>query len=327
MATVIPLSDGLASEVIQRFGHSVSPVLDDPSCQRFVVPALRGLIAYRESWHCAVALGDPMCADGSELPMVERFRRFNADRGRATMVAVAGPELAAACANDGWGAIECGEELIYDPRIDPTGGRAGRELRKKVRRAEVAGVTVDEYRGPPVSDEHEAAALAWLKGRRGLQVYVAPLTLLGTDRRRRRLVAHHGGSVAGLLQLCRLEAHRGWTIEHLFAVPGAPAGTSELLVTRAFALVASEGCAFVSFGPSPPEHLGQMSGLSATWRAVGRAALAVAQRAFVFEGLSHYRHKFGPRVVEPRFLLVHPARLGLTQLLGLLSAFHVSLWW
>jgi lysylphosphatidylglycerol synthetase-like protein (DUF2156 family) len=326
MASVIPMADGVASEVVQRFGSSISHVLDDPSCQRFVVPALRGLIAYRDVGRAAVAFGDPMGAPNVALPMLERFRNFNTARGRSTVVAVASPSLAMECGADGWGAVECGEELIFDPRHDPTAGPAGRELRKKVRRASADGVEVDEYLGPPQNPEQEAAAHAWLSKRQGLQVYVAPVALLGPDRRRRRFVARRKGQVVGLLQLCRLEAHRGWTIEHLLAVPGAPPGTSEVLVTRMFVVLGQEGCTFVTFGPSPPEHVGQIRGLAWPWQLVGWAVLALARRAFVFDGILHYRRKFGPCAVEPRYLLVHPPRLGITQLIGLVGAFHISVW-
>jgi hypothetical protein len=97
-------------------------------------------------------------------------------------------------------------------------------------------------------------------------------------------------------------------------------------VTSVFAALGHEGCRLITFGPSPPEHVGPMRGLAWRWQLVALATLGLARRAFVFDGVVHYRRKFGPCAVEPRFLLVDPPRLGITQLFGLIGAFHISFW-
>ena len=58
----------------RRFGGTVSNVLSDPACRRFSTPDLEGLIGYRTSMGCHVAIGDPIA------PQAQAAARAGGDR-------------------------------------------------------------------------------------------------------------------------------------------------------------------------------------------------------------------------------------------------------
>ncbi|HZO14832.1 MAG TPA: phosphatidylglycerol lysyltransferase domain-containing protein, partial [Polyangiaceae bacterium] len=263
------------------------------------------------------------------VELAEQFRMSRAERGLSVVFACASETLAARLVDREYASVEFGEELVFDPRRDPQAGRRGRELRKKVARAERSGVEVCEYLAgvdtPRIEPAMEQVVRRWLAGRRGLQTYVAPLLLFAESRGRRWFYARHGREIVGVLSLVRLDAHHGWLMEHLLAVPEAPQGTTETLVARVFAALGTEDCAWCSFGPSTLPRLAHMHGLGRCSELMARAIFGLAGRLCDFRSHARYRQKFQPVSSQRRFLLFHPRRFGLRELSGLSRAFNFSL--
>jgi lysylphosphatidylglycerol synthetase-like protein (DUF2156 family) len=327
--TALGLDENLGA-LVQRYGCSVSHVVVDPTCERFTAPGINGLIPFRRGFRCLVGIGDPVCDPRHADELTERFRRRCAADGLSTVFAVASEGFTARAVAGGYAAVEFGEELIFDPRRDPQAGARGRELRKKVRRAERASVTVEEHRGGPddwvTERSMEAVARNWVRLRRGPQVFITPALLFTERTGRRWFCARCGEQMVGLLSLVRVDARAGWVFEHLMALPAAPQGVTELLVTTALAVLGREGCGFATFGPSTRARLGRMHRVGWYSEAVGRAVFNSASRWFHLQSLSRYRRKFQEAAVEPSYLLFHPT-LGLCEATGLLRAFNVTLRW
>src|SRR5262249_20299456 len=134
----------VASLVVQ-LGGPVAHALLDWRYLVFRAPDVEGAVGYRESWGCAVALGDPVCC-AADLPLLAaRFREHCAAHRRDTVYAGGSARLSAVVCRQGGAAVQFGETLIFDPRRDPQAGSRGRELRKKVARARREGVVVQEY--------------------------------------------------------------------------------------------------------------------------------------------------------------------------------------
>jgi lysylphosphatidylglycerol synthetase-like protein (DUF2156 family) len=287
------------------------------------------LIPYRKSLRCLVAIGDPVCDERHADQLAESFRLSCARRGWSTVFAAVSERFAERCVARGYAAVEFGEEHIIDPRRDAAAGAAGRELRKKLNRAQRAGVTVDEYvpYDAVVEASMEAVAREWLSARRGMQVFVSPLYLFAERGGRRWFHAQREGVPVGVLTLVRLDRLDGWLIEHLLATPHAPQGTTELLVTTALAALGEEGCGYATFGPAVLPRLGRLQGLRRASEAIGRAVFDAAGRILHIESLARFRQKFQPLRAEGSHLLFHPPRIGLCETTGLLRAFNVSLKW
>jgi lysylphosphatidylglycerol synthetase-like protein (DUF2156 family) len=313
--------------LVRRYGSSVAHVVSDPECAQFRVLGIDGLIPYRRGFRCLVGIGDPISDPAFSDELAEAFRLHCARHGLSTVFAATGARFSAACVARGYAAVEYGEELIFDPRRDPQAGAAGRELRKKINRATRAGVTAREESGDPGARERiGAVAQAWLGARRGPQVFISPI-LVGDERVRRRwFVAQREAQTVGALSLIRLDTRDGWALEHLMAIPGAPQGTTELLVVRALAALGEEGCGFATFGPSTLSQLGKMVRVGQYGELCARAVFGAAARLFQFDSLARYRRKFQAIASEPSYLLFHPSHFGLHEATGLLRAFNVFRW-
>jgi lysylphosphatidylglycerol synthetase-like protein (DUF2156 family) len=316
--------DVMMTTLMQRFGGPVSHVLGDPGCSRFTVPGIEGVIPYRSSPRCRVAIGDPVCAEERGDALAERFR-LACERARcSTVYAAASERFAARCVARGYGAIEFGLEQIFDPRRDPTAGRAGREVRKKVHRAVRDGVAVHEMaelESAAIVEEMRAVACEWLTARHGLQMYITPLGDLEHRRGRRAFYALAAGRMVGVLTLVRMDARHGWVFEHLLPRPGAPVGTSELLITHALGVLGDEGITHATFGPAARAHLGRIYSLPSPSIVIGRWVFDTAARLFRLESQLRFREKFQVARREASYLLFFPPRLGLFQVVGLLRAF------
>jgi lysylphosphatidylglycerol synthetase-like protein (DUF2156 family) len=303
-----------------RYGGCSSNVVRDPSCPLFSHAEIEGVIAYRSSLGCVVGIGDPICAP-DEMAALERA--FRAQR-RNVIYSAASESFTALCLKEGYAAVEFAEDLVIDPRLDPQRGRDGRELRKKLRRADGCGVRVQEYRSqePALERAMEAVAAEWLSARRGLQSYVTPVSLFDLRDGRRWFVARAWGRVVGVLSTVAMRG--GWLVDHLLAAPAAPPGTSESLMTHCLAVLGDEGCTQLSFGASPLPELGRIEALGLTGVAIARAVYRTAARWMSLHARSRYRLKFQPVHRHGLFLLFHPARVGLREVVSLMVAFNVS---
>jgi phosphatidylglycerol lysyltransferase len=313
--------------LVQRHGCSVSHVVVDPACGRFRAAGIDGLIPYRRGFRCLVGIGDPICDERHSDELAERFRLSCAAQKLSTVFAAASERFTQRALARGYASVEFGEELIFDPRRDPQSGGRGRELRKKVQRAQRAGVNVLEHQGDfDVERGLESLARAWVERRRGPQVFITPVLLFAERTGRRWFYAACGTQLLGVLSLLRLDARGGWVFEHLLTEPDAPQGTSEQLVTVALGALGREGCGYATFGPSTLSQLGRMQRVGWYGQVVGRAVFNSAARWFHLDSLSQYRKKFQVSAVEPSHLLFHPG-IGVREATGLLRAFNVTLRW
>jgi lysylphosphatidylglycerol synthetase-like protein (DUF2156 family) len=319
-------------DLVVQYGGPVANSLLDPRYQTFRSTEVEGVVGYRESWGCAVALGDPVCRSLDVPRLAFKFREHCAACGRSMIYAAASKRLAAIVCGWGGAAVEFGETLIFDPRLDLQAGARGRELRKKVQRARREGAVVQEYqperagREPALESALEEVVARWLGGRHGIQVYLSQVRLFEPQVTGRRwFYARAGSRMVGVLALLRMEARGGYLLEHLLAAPASPIGITELLVTDCFAALAAEGCQFATFGPAPAAQLGAVQNLGCVSEALARTVFSTASRLFHLDGLTHFQRKFGVAAVEPAYLVFDPPRVGLRDAIGVIRAFNVSL--
>jgi lysylphosphatidylglycerol synthetase-like protein (DUF2156 family) len=321
-----PRNEGLLVDLVEQFGGPLSPVVFDSTCELFTVSDVVGAIPYRRSLRShAVALGDPLCETRHLRRLLEEF----CNSFHHTIFAAASHRLIALASQLGFASIEFGEELTIDPRRGPPRGRRAHGLRRKLNHASRLGVSVAEYTPARGVDRALEAALertveAWLAGRRGLQAYVAHVDLFQPRALRRWLYAVKQRDVIGLLTLVHVGARQGWLLEHLIAVPTAPAGTSELLVTSALEVLGAEGCESADFGTSTAHALGKIEGLPALSEWIGRRFFAWAQHAFHIDSVGDFRRKFGDVCAQPSYLLFRPPHVGVRELYALVRAFNVG---
>jgi aspartyl-tRNA synthetase len=340
--------DGRAvGDLVVRHGGPVANGLLDPRCALFRSPEVEGVVGYRDSWGCAVALGDPVCNIRDMPRLAARFREHCAARGQDTAYAAGSETIAAIVCGWGGAAVQFGETLTFDPRLDPQSGARGRELRKKVRRARREGVVVQEYRPeraarepapepepeepepepePEIERALEEVVARWLAARHGFQLYMTRVRLFRPRVAGRRwFYARAGSRMLGVLSLLRLETRRGYLMEHLLAAPGSPVGVTELLVTDCFAALKAEGCTFAAFGPAPSAELGRVQNLGSVSEAFARFVFSTSSRLFHLDGRRRFQRKFQVASAEPVYLVFDPPRVGPLDVMALMRAFNLSL--
>ena len=130
---------------MRRFGSSSSNILLDTECYHFEVAGIDGLLAYNNFRGCAVVLGDPVCSDENSVVLIEAFREHCAVQGWHSVYAVIGSRMASYFRSQGLGLLEFGVEQVMNPLISASPQGYNRDLRKKLKRARHAGLTVLEY--------------------------------------------------------------------------------------------------------------------------------------------------------------------------------------
>jgi lysylphosphatidylglycerol synthetase-like protein (DUF2156 family) len=264
-----------------------------------------------------------VCAEDAMDSLEEEFRRESDREGRGVVYAAASESFAARCIARGYTAVEFGEEIVLDPKVDRSATNVSRELRKKIQRAEREGLSIFEHtRGgdAEVAAGIENVGRAWLAARHGPQAFVTPIDRLVPELWRRCFVAVQQGRVVGVVSLVRMDAKDGWAVQHLLHAPEAPVGTSEALVIHSLRVLGDEGAESVSFGTSPLARLGRMHGIGPIGTACARFIFDTAGRMFHLEHISRFREKFVVARRDPNFILFYP-RFALLSTYGLLRTF------
>jgi lysylphosphatidylglycerol synthetase-like protein (DUF2156 family) len=315
-------------ELVRRFGGPVSNALFDDAVEVYRTAGVDGAIAYRRGLGCAVAIGDPVCAEAEMPRLAEAFRAECRGRDWSVVYTVASERFATWATQQGYASMEFGRELIVDPRTDVLAGHSVQTLRGKVHRAGHAGVVAAEYTAAP-GDEAleramEGAVQRWLRARHGPQIYLAPFSLFAGRRCKRWFYARRGADVVAVLQLVRLDAYDGYLLSQLVSVPEAPPGTTELLGAFGLRKLGAEGCGHATWGPAPLPELGAVSGLSALSERLARAVFRAAGHAFHLEARNDYRRKFPIARTTGAYLLFDPPEVGLRAAIAVLRAYHAS---
>jgi phosphatidylglycerol lysyltransferase len=248
---------------------------------------------------CLVGLGDPW------LPMADVAPRLAAAAADSFLVPVLykiGADTAARARRDGWQVIRIADEAWLDPRSFADDVPARRQLRRRLRKAEAAGVTVTRIAGQPPLDGLAEVNAAWNAAHgpeRGFSMGRFPGASVthGTI-----FAAWHGECLVAFVSFH--SAWGEWTLDLMRYAPEAPEGTMPLLIRRAIEAAAAEGVPRLSLA-AVPRLACHLPGPVADWF----DTLAGT------EGLTRFKAAFAPRW-EPLYAAA-PGRASLA--LGLVS--------
>lgn len=318
---------------IREWGGSSSEAVLNPLCKHFIIPNLEGLISYRIEYNCAVIFGDPICPTENLFQLTSSFHQF-ANKNFKNIIYIGASE-----AFTQWAlekqlckvSIEICEEVYMDPFNDPTArqGVNASLVRRKSRHAKKEGVSVKEY--IPLENEESAhlekklneIGEAWLKSRKGPQIYISGIRLFENRYGKRWFYATKGDQCIGVLVLNMLKAKNGWLMNHVMVVPDAPGGTPELLVVTALDAIRNEGSHFVTFGSIPGVKLGAIKGMGKIGEFVSKIGFNISRKLFRLEGRMKFWEKFHPEVCNSYLLLSKP-KMGVREVGALMSAMNVS---
>ena len=94
---------------------------------------------------------------------------------------------------------------------------------------------------------------------------------------------------------------RGLSIDLMRYANDAPKGVMDYLFVQIMLWGKAEGYAWFSLGMAPLAGAGEPLRLAPAWRKLGRLVYRYGENFYNFEGLRHYKDKFGPEW-RPRYL-------------------------
>jgi lysylphosphatidylglycerol synthetase-like protein (DUF2156 family) len=312
---------------VKRWGSSASIALLDPTCSIFKTSNVDGLIGYQTKGKLAFVTGDPVCDASAQENLSKAFEDFCSEK-KLTVVYT---QISENFANNEYqkhkGALlEVGYDLYVDPRNDPTIGNDSRMLRKKVHRAQNEGVKFHEYRGddPTIEKSMEEAKSAWLKGRKGPQIFLSHVYLFTNRIAKRWFYATKGDKIVGVIMLNRLDAKSGWLINFLMATPDAPVGTTEFLVVSLLEALRREDCSYLAFGVTPSPKINKIIGLNKFSSWLARAAFKGTKWFFHLDNRRIFWEKFKPKGDKSHVLFIKQD-IGLKDVFSYLKALNARL--
>jgi phosphatidylglycerol lysyltransferase len=196
-----------------------------------------------------------------------------------------------------------GEQPVWDPRRWRATLQQTPSLREQLRRARAKGVRAravqpeESAPGSPLRASIEALIASWQGSKAmppmGFLVRVEPFEL--ADERRSfvaEIAGPEGPRVVGFAAVVPVYARNGWFIDDLIRAPGAPNGTTELLVDAAMNDAAASGSDYLTLGLSP------LAGDVAPPLSIARR---YARPLYDFHGLRAFKAKLRPE----RWIPVH----------------------
>jgi lysylphosphatidylglycerol synthetase-like protein (DUF2156 family) len=292
----------------------------------------RAVIAYRFESDTLLAIGDPVGPAEELGPLLAEFAEFCRRHDWPFAFFQARPELRRLYESLGWRALHIGEDPVLWTNRFTLEGPAISQVRRAVRKAEAAGLTVvqspageDPFEagaGPPgFADELRAASDDWLHDRHGGEKGFC-MGRFDTDRMRDVWLLAAWNPTARRVEAFTtwvpVPARLGWALDLGRRRRDAVAGAMDLLVVRAVQAARERGDAMLSLSLSALAMVeGERSGdgepapgSAASERARGFLMQHLAH-FYDFRGLFRWKRRFDP-AFEDRYL-VYPAALDLPR--------------
>ncbi|MGB0926227.1 MAG: bifunctional lysylphosphatidylglycerol flippase/synthetase MprF [Pikeienuella sp.] len=267
------------------------------------------LLMYRENGRAIIALGDPIgnprkCAD-----LCDRFLALAAAKNLTPVLYKTGPQMAYVARTQGLSVARVGMEAVIDLGTFTIADRARREIRRKVRKAAKAGVTILMHEpGQAPLSSYEQIATEWQNARRHAE---AGFSMGRFEHKYLRHFPIYEAQVNGVpvafISIWRSGNGQEWSVDVMRHGADAPAGTVHALIVAACDGARAAGAKQFNLCLAP------FSGLTPPQNLFERFAHLVYKRGEAFhslQGLYRFKSAFRP-TWHPRYIARKPGLMGL----------------
>lgn len=302
--TVDPVKDQnqdqrtMVVKLVRKWGDLNTDAVLDPHCSLFFIPSIDGFIGYRIELNCAVVFGEPVCSHDDKVQLIKAFRSFCEEKHLNIVYIIISKDFADIALEQHKGVlIQFGNKLVLNPHDNPskkTGSQAVL-LRKKVKHALKAGITVTEYKNEDLAFEKEIENIgnSWLQSRKGPQVFIAHLNIFQDKEGKRWFYASKNNRVMGFLVLNAIQEGSGWLLNNVILASDAPSGTSELLINSVFETLQENNCSRIIIGPVIGKGI----------KAIGLRPFSIWFLKMIFQGMKRIFRLEGQKVFWENFPL------------------------
>lgn len=314
-----------ARELVLRFGwNSTAYQLLNPGFRHWFSSSGDGLVGYAAAGGSRVAAGAPVCAAGQVAAVAREFEADSRARGARVCWLGAGGRFAGALDDRAHPRACVGAEPWWDPQTWDSIVAERASVRAQLRRGANKGVAVSEWPDDRArADARLRACLTEWLGRQHLPPlhFLVEPRLLDRLLDRRLFVAERDGRPIAYLVLTPVPAREGWLVEQIVRTPGAPNGTTELLVDAGMRAAAAGGSRWVTLGVAPLSSRAADLGGPLWLRAALGWARAHGRRFYNFGGLETFKAKFRPAGWDPVWLVGTDGALRPRDLWAVASAY------
>jgi lysylphosphatidylglycerol synthetase-like protein (DUF2156 family) len=323
-----------AGEMVSQYGgQTLSFFALAPENLPYVAPDGEGLILYRLSGKVAMVPGDPICVPGKFEHVTRSFLTMCRLNDWQVSFYQAHPAHLETYEKLGLRAYKIGEEAIVDLATFTLNGSAMSNVRCTCRRAEREQVRIEWYEGvPPAAllTQLQAVSEAWLAQKAGRRPTEMGFSMgrfcdLTETAQRADLIARQRSAknsralpsprfVTGVAftkegRACAFVTFTplygpanlwGWALDLIRREPGAPPGSTELLLVRAAERFREQGATIMSLGMIAMADSNQE--MSPAQRQVATFATEHLHLLEEHRSLYHFKKKFQPRW-ESRYIV------------------------
>lgn len=235
-----------------------------------------------------VMVRDPFPTEHSGT-VLDGFIRYARDHGRTACLYKCSARTAMLARKRGYHVMRVGHEAWIDPATYDVATRSRRQLRRKLRQVEKAGIRF-EHCAPELLPFQEMTRLntAWVKahgGERGFSMGRFFPDLLGAQR---VYLAWDGSTLVGFVSFHQVEAE--WSLDLLRPAPGAADGIAHGLINFAIQEAAAHRVPRISLAAAPRDQSGE--------RDLGESPLDHLKRRIAQQsggsGLARFKSMFAP---------------------------------
>lgn len=252
-----------------------------------------GIMA-RRSGNSLVGLSNPLGRKELWHAAFEGFDKAARAEHRVPCIYKAGPEFTEVVVRYGWLAQCIGAEAILDPSVFCLSGAGKRELRRKLRQAEKAGVTTEVFERGHLPAGIERVSSTWINEHRGEIGFSIGRFQPEYIKAQRVIGAYLDGELIGFVTM--FATRHEVSVDLLRVINAAPDGTAHALVMAAISNLQTQNCRRFSLCAAPMYFPNEANG------AADRFLRMLANHVQPALGLYRFKNAFRPQW-EAQFML------------------------
>ena len=280
--------------------------------QLWSCPQTEGAIGFNDFGKVWLVPGEPLAKIDNQAVLAHHFLRAARAKGRTVGFLPVTERFAKHSRELGLRAVKVGSAPYFDLATWAPRGDRGKKARAGVNQARRAGIQVTKVNSvdEQLIKETDSLCKSWLTSRRSPTKFgwLFSIDLFKHSERKKYFTARdQNGKLVGFLAASPIPARDGWYLEDVLRRPGAPNGTTDLLVVEVLASLKNDGAKLATLGTAPMASEGGIEPSVWFCPRLSRVTQGIAAGCTIFynfNGVRRFKSKFAPSWWESEYLLM-----------------------